>query len=93
MTQALSKYLKPGGTLLVLDLLKDDDLMINGVFAEHDTHDIVAHKGGFARHQVEEAFSAAGLLSFNFDDAISARKNGYPVTLFIARGIKPLVAS
>jgi len=93
MTQALSKYLKPGGTLLVLDLLKDDNLIIDGVFAEHGTYDIVAHKGGFARHQVEEAFHAAGLLSFVFDDAISARKNGYPVTLFVARGVKPLITS
>ena len=67
--------------------------MIDGVFAEHGTYDIVAHKGGFTRHQVEEAFDAAGLVSFDFDDAISARKNGYPITLFVARGVKPLATS
>ncbi|KXN91974.1 hypothetical protein AN958_11034 [Leucoagaricus sp. SymC.cos] len=92
-TRALFKFLKPGGTLLIMDLLKDDSLKVGEVFPEHGEHNIVAHRGGFAQHQIEEAFSAAGFSSFAFKDGVKAKKKGHPVTLFIARGLKPGVAS
>lgn len=87
-TRALIKFLKPGGSLLVLDLLKDENISVDEVFPEHEALDIVAHRGGFAREQIKGAFDTAGFSSFVFEDGIKAKKKGYPVTLFIARGIK-----
>jgi SAM-dependent methyltransferase len=86
-TQALGCFLKPGGSLLVIDLLKDQNLNVDEIFPEHERHDIVAHRGGFSQHEIKEAFDAAGLSSFVFTDGIKAKKSGQPVTLFIARGV------
>jgi len=91
MTEALASFLKPGGSLLVIDLLRDDNLDIDGLFPEHREHNIVAHRGGFTQVEIEDAFVAAGLTSLEFNEGIKAKKKGQPVTLFIAQGIKPSV--
>lgn len=90
MTQALCSFLRPGGSLLVIDLLKDETIDVDELFPEHGTHNIVAHRGGFTRVQIQESFTMAGLESFEFKVAIKARKKGYPVTLFVAQGAKPI---
>ncbi|EKM83148.1 hypothetical protein AGABI1DRAFT_69361 [Agaricus bisporus var. burnettii JB137-S8] len=94
MTRALVEFLKPGGMLLVLDLLKDENVDTEELFPEHRKHDIVAHRGGLSKAQMEEAFVAAtGLQSFKMSDAIKARKRGHPTTLFLAQGIRLEITS
>ncbi|KAF9453664.1 hypothetical protein P691DRAFT_799616 [Macrolepiota fuliginosa MF-IS2] len=88
---ALSSFLKPGGSLLVIDLLKDDNLDVDNLFPEHREHDIVAHRGGFTQIEIEDAFVVANLTLLEFSEGIKAKKKGHPVTLFIAHGIKPSV--
>jgi hypothetical protein len=88
ITQALCAFLKFGGSLLIVDLLKDDSIEVDKIFPGHGEHNLVAHKGGFEIAQIEEAFHTAGLSSFQIEDAIKAHKKGYPVKLFMAQGRK-----
>lgn len=89
MTRALVEFLKPGGLLLVVDLLKDQNVDVEELFPEHRKHDIVAHRGGLSEAQIEEAFvMAAGLRSLKLRNAIKARKGGHLVTIFLAQGTK-----
>lgn len=89
MTRTLVDFLKPGGLLLVVDLLKDENVDAEELFPEHTNHDIVAHQGGLSKTQMEEAFvTAASLGSFKLDNAINAKKRGRPVILFLAQGTK-----
>lgn len=83
VTKVLAYFLKPGGTLLVVDLEKTDvDI--------HDSHnDIVPHRGGIEKVDIENAFRSAYLESFSYSRAFSAKLKGHPVALFIAKGVKP----
>lgn len=84
ITKALASFLKSDGSLLIIDLLKDDTLDVDELFPEHGKG-IVAHRGGFTQTEIEEAFVAAGLTSLRFGEGIKAKKKGHPVTLFIAQ--------
>ncbi|KAF8162776.1 S-adenosyl-L-methionine-dependent methyltransferase [Crassisporium funariophilum] len=92
ITRTLAFFLKPGGVLLVVDLLKSEDLPdAESIFPEH-VHHIVAHKAGFSEEDIRTVFEDAGLSSFFFEpSAISAKKHGNPVKLFIAKGTKPFL--
>ena len=66
-TRILATFLKPGGSLLIADFLKDsgtrpmDDTML-----EPFKH-VVAHKGGFAEAEMRATFEQAGLGNFECD--------------------------
>lgn len=51
---------------------------------------VVAHKGGFEEEEIRSVFNATGLQDVTFDKVTSARKNGFSVDFFLARGVKPL---
>jgi len=86
VTKVLTHFLRPSGALLVVDLEKTDADI-------HDSHrHMVAHPGGIDRDHLEHAFRYASLESFSYERAFDARLNGAPVTLFIAKGLKPVQA-
>jgi len=83
-TKILVHFLRPGGYLIVVDLEKTD-----ADVHQHDRH-IVPHPGGIGKADIQQAFQQGGLDSFTYSPAFDAKLRGIPVTLFIARGIKPL---
>lgn len=88
----LAYFLKPGGVLLVVDLLKSEeygDAERESLFPEHAAH-IVAHPLGFSESDMREAFVSTGLVSFGFGEAMAVKKSGQDVKLFIATGTKPV---
>lgn len=93
MTRILTYFLKPGGALLVIDLLKTDDGHGHVHQVEPlvgDTH-YVAHKGGLWEDDMRNAFESARLSSFEFDTkALRVQQHGHDAYLFTAKGIKPL---
>ena len=103
VTQTLVYFLKPGGTLLVVDLIKsdrenDDGSHGHGHGHHHghsghgdpkDTRHYVAHRNGFDEDDLRRAFQGAGLDSFSFQPAIGAKQRGQDCHLFLAKGLKP----
>jgi len=79
---ALASYLKPGGSLLVADLMKPS--FAQEVFP-NDEH-IVAHKGGFEEADIKAAFEGAGLTNFAFMTATTGWKHERSVQFFLASG-------
>ena len=86
VTKILATYLKPGGSLLVTDLMKGDS---ENLFS-HNVQHIVPHKGGFTEDDIRNAFCGAGLNNFSFTEIAEAKSKhtGQPVTVFLARGDK-----
>ncbi|KII89389.1 hypothetical protein PLICRDRAFT_53825 [Plicaturopsis crispa FD-325 SS-3] len=84
VTRTLAYFLKPGGVLLVTDLIRGEH--VEGLFP-HVDH-IVAHKGGFEETDIKAAFDAAGLQEFRFEKAASAKRHGHDVDFFLAIGRK-----
>ncbi|KIJ63336.1 hypothetical protein HYDPIDRAFT_92644 [Hydnomerulius pinastri MD-312] len=85
VTKALVSYLKPGGALLIADLVKDQTS--HEVFPDN-VHHIVAHKGGFSEEDMRSNFEKAGLKNFTFKIVGSAAHAGHPVSFFLASGDK-----
>jgi len=86
----LAYFLKPGGALLVVDLLKTEDGHghVHQVIPD-DVH-CVAHKGGLGESDMRKAFDSAGLTSFHFNPkALRVQHHGHDAHLFTTRGIKP----
>ncbi|TFK34901.1 hexaprenyldihydroxybenzoate methyltransferase [Crucibulum laeve] len=87
ITRTLAYFLKPGGTLLVIDLLKAEHLDLDALFPDH-LHHLVAHKGGFREEELRKAFDDGGLKGFEFSDAVNVKKKGEDLKLFIAKGLR-----
>ncbi|KAG6333231.1 hypothetical protein ID866_5854 [Astraeus odoratus] len=87
VTKVLATYLKPGGALLVTDLIRDASSQ--DVFPP-SVHHIVPHRGGFTEDEIRGAFVGAGLreISFTEVEKAKARHAPQPVTFFLARGDK-----
>ncbi|KAH7890065.1 S-adenosyl-L-methionine-dependent methyltransferase [Phlebopus sp. FC_14] len=85
VTNTLVSYLKPAGSLLVADLMKEENA--HEIFPEN-VHHIVAHKGGFSEDDVRSAFEGASLRNFTFRKVADAKHAGHPVSFFLARGDK-----
>ncbi|KAJ3525832.1 hypothetical protein NMY22_g10410 [Coprinellus aureogranulatus] len=93
VTKALVSYLKPGGTLIVVDLIQPDDHVdLDELFPEHNSS-IVAHRGGFKEEQVVQAFRDAGLDGVEFRPAVNVKKKGHSLRLFLAKGRRSNVSS
>lgn len=87
MTHTLAFFLKPGGSLLVSDILKSSD----GVSTlKAIPLDIVAHQGGFEDADIRKAFDAAGLHLATFEKVTSAKKDGQDIDFFLTKGVKSL---
>lgn len=89
-TRTLTFYLKPGGSLMVSDIMKPS----NGdeVFPRDESHiHVVAHKGGFEEADIRKAFDAGGLHDMSFDKVTSTKwKDGRSIDIFLAKGVKSL---
>ncbi|KAG6915304.1 hypothetical protein DXG01_012227 [Tephrocybe rancida] len=93
VTRILTHFLKPSGTLLVVDLAKNsgehthehDHAHAPHSLIPKDFHHLVPHRGGLDESDMRKAFEGAGLGSFSFEDGLTAR---HDVKLFLAKGIK-----
>lgn len=90
MTIALSSYLKPGGVLIVVDLIQPEDSKdLNELFPDHG-EGIVAHRGGFKEDTIVQAFRNAALEDIQFGAAVNVKKKGRNLQLFLAKGSRGL---
>ncbi|GBE82817.1 Uncharacterized methyltransferase [Sparassis crispa] len=78
-------FLKPGGSLLVTDVMKDAD---ESELFPQNVHHIVAHPHGFDKSDMRKVFEGAGLSDFRFTSAFSAKFHGKDVKCFLAKGVK-----
>ena len=98
VTRTLAFFLKPGGVLLVVDILKptegcvdaDASLSAESIFPDHVDH-IVAHKAGFTADVIRHTFTSAGLVSFHIEAAIPVKKHDKDFQLFLAKGTKAVL--
>ncbi|KAF9533650.1 hexaprenyldihydroxybenzoate methyltransferase [Crepidotus variabilis] len=93
MTKILTFFLKPGGVLLVLDILDPEDINegtsgTSGSLFPAEFHHIVSHKKGFKTEDIRKIFEGAGL-TCSIDTSIHTELHGQDVVLFVARGQKP----
>ncbi|KAF9809245.1 hypothetical protein IEO21_07474 [Rhodonia placenta] len=84
-TRIISTFLKPGGSLLVADIMKST---LHGEIFPDGGH-IVAHQHGFDEEELRRVFEGAALIDFAFTRATSGKLHGHPVDFFLARGILP----
>ena len=88
-SKILASFVKPGGSLFVIDILSDGtgrDL-VHG----DELDDVVPHKGGFDEARMKAMFTGAGLADFEMGVLVPdlvVRENTF--STFLARGVKPL---
>ncbi|RDB19283.1 hypothetical protein Hypma_013693 [Hypsizygus marmoreus] len=123
VTRVLAYFLKPGGSLFVVDLMKEGRGVVHGhdhghgegrghgqddghehghdhghghghgheqaqsLFPE-DVHKFVPHRHGLGEEDMRKVFEGAGLESFSFENAFTAKQHDRDVKLFIASGKK-----
>ncbi|KIL61165.1 hypothetical protein M378DRAFT_180178 [Amanita muscaria Koide BX008] len=85
VTQTLAFFLKPGGSLLVVDLEEMDPSMFND-----EQRQLVAHAHGLSEAEIRKTFEGAGLESVTYGRAFTNSWKDVPLNAFIAQGIKPL---
>jgi len=85
VTKNLFSYLKQGGALLVVDLVRGKHA------ADFHSHgkNIIAHRGGFVESEIRAVFEGAGLEKFEWSIAAEVSSQGRELELFIAKGVKP----
>ena len=88
MTRILAYFLKPGGSLLVTDILETAEGFLPDDAAD-EVKLAVAHGHGFAEADMRAMFEGAGLVQFEIAPAFSAKVAGKESRLFLARGVKP----
>ena len=85
-TRILSTFLKPGGSLLVVDILNDGRPRDFPSSAKH----VVPHQSGFSVQVMRTTFEGAGLVEFSIREATKASMQGSAeLSLFLAKGVKP----
>ena len=89
-TRILTTFLKPGGSLLVADILKEvDSASPSEPELLEKYEDIVVHKSGFTEDDILRNLAQAGLGDPDFRIVTQAFLHGREVRFFIARGVKP----
>ncbi|PSR73300.1 hypothetical protein PHLCEN_2v10828 [Hermanssonia centrifuga] len=86
MTRILVSFLKPGGSLLVADIVKDENR--GGPELLEHFHHVVAHKSGFSEPEMRDTFETGGLGAFEFGTVTRAKLHGDDVDFFLAKGTK-----
>ncbi|GJJ11933.1 hypothetical protein Clacol_006171 [Clathrus columnatus] len=99
-TELLLSYLKPGGSLLVADLLKSDHSHEFHSYKHHTEitnpeHEAalqspVIHHGGITEDQIHSAFEYAGLTEIEFKIIHTIQKGDRGFDIFLVKGSKPL---
>ena len=85
MTNLIAKYIKPGGSLLVADLLKNPNRKWERDLVEKHK-DVVAHQDGFTEDEIRTVFEGAGLVDVKFAEAMKMTMFSHEVTAFLAKG-------
>ncbi|KAG6335515.1 hypothetical protein ID866_3569 [Astraeus odoratus] len=85
VTKVLASYLKPGGSLLVADIMKNK---FPETMFPPGAHHMVAHKEGFGAADMRTAFEGAGLQNFSFVEAETLAFLGHEMPYFLAKGDK-----
>ncbi|KAF9453667.1 hexaprenyldihydroxybenzoate methyltransferase [Macrolepiota fuliginosa MF-IS2] len=86
VTRTLTFFLKPGGALMVVDIVHSEEVYASMAERGH----IVPHKHGLSREQIHEAFAAAGL-SMKLFESIPPSVEHPSKDLFLAVGERPSV--
>ncbi|KAI0964325.1 hypothetical protein AcW1_001169 [Taiwanofungus camphoratus] len=87
VTRVLTFFLKPGGSLVIADVMKN---VAGSEMFPKNTHHVVAHPRGFDEAGLRNIFEGAGLTEFHFTPAFLAKLHGTQTQVFLARGVKPL---
>lgn len=87
VTRVLTFFLKPGGSLVIADVMKN---VAGSEMFPKNTHHVVAHPRGFDEAGLRNIFEGAGLAEFHFTPAFLAKLHGTQTQVFLARGVKPL---
>ncbi|KAJ7684439.1 S-adenosyl-L-methionine-dependent methyltransferase [Mycena polygramma] len=82
VTRILAFFLKPGGTLLIVDYPKMD------YTAVPDAVMIIAHKGGISEAAIKEVYKGAGLGDFERVLFKGPKTDMHPEDIFLAKGVK-----
>lgn len=99
ITRVLSFFLKPGGVLLVADLIKaqlqtliphmDPTSTADLKQVTVDLKHVVAHRGGLDESTMRSTFEEAGLSEFAFRPCVRVTKGEKELNVFVAKGVKP----
>ncbi|KAI0046938.1 S-adenosyl-L-methionine-dependent methyltransferase [Auriscalpium vulgare] len=87
MTRILAFFLKAGGHLFVVDIMKNEDGM--AVIPQKFGH-IVPHLHGLSESDMRGAFEGAGLQDFSYGLLTKMKRNGKDESLFLTKGVKAL---
>ncbi|KAL1720940.1 S-adenosyl-L-methionine-dependent methyltransferase, partial [Schizophyllum commune] len=86
-TRKLARTLKPGGVLMVADLVKVEGA--EDLYTEHGDASLVYHHGGIAKADIRKTFEEAGLSEPHYSvHDIEAKRKGQPVEFFLITGRK-----
>lgn len=85
ITKILAFFLKPGGTLLVSDILKDEGG--TEIVPEH-ARNVVAHTHGFSESDMRGVFEGAGLTAFEFAIVTKANFHEKDIQIFLTKAVK-----
>ncbi|TFK31989.1 S-adenosyl-L-methionine-dependent methyltransferase [Crucibulum laeve] len=91
ITRILVSFLKPGGTLLIIDHKPTSREEMESIWPGKFSDQVVALPGGFEEEVVQKLFEGAGLVDFVHKDVPSA-KVIRDMELFVAKGVKPLTS-
>ncbi|KAJ7700863.1 S-adenosyl-L-methionine-dependent methyltransferase [Mycena rosella] len=82
-TRLLAFFLKPGGTLIVVDFPTMDIAAVPADFV-----DVIAHKGGIPEAAIKEVYDGAGLGGFRYVLFKGPKSDMHPEEMFLASGVK-----
>ncbi|KAK7036009.1 Methyltransf-25 domain-containing protein [Favolaschia claudopus] len=83
VTRLLAFFLKPGGTLIVVDFPNMNAMTIPEEFSHS-----IAHRGGISESAIKEAYEAAGLGEFELVLFKGPKSTMHPEDIFLAKGAK-----
>ena len=102
-TNTLAYFLKPGGSLIIVDFQRlnkedpgsaaesADTIKLGHTITEEKYKEIVAHLSGFGEDEIRGVFEGAGLTSSSYENFATARMGGFfNVKVFLAKGVKPV---
>ncbi|EJC98903.1 S-adenosyl-L-methionine-dependent methyltransferase [Fomitiporia mediterranea MF3/22] len=93
VTRKLVFFLKPGGVLLVIDIIKGASQTLMGQHMnDAERKHLVPHAGGFDEAALRPVFEEAGLVDFSFRPRVRVVKGDKAVNAFIAKGVRPVVS-
>jgi hypothetical protein len=85
-TRILAFFLKPGGYLIITDIMRGDEDNAQKVPDKY-AH-MVAHTHGFTQQEIQDTFSSAGLIDIDYKSILNTHWQGKPMEIFLAKGRK-----